>query len=197
MKVEKRLLLPLNIQLFAEEGGDEGGSPKTYTEEEYKKIQDDFAKMKSAFDKASSELADEKKKNKAKLSEEEKKKAEDEEKQKQFEEMSTKLKKFELKSSLSKVFNENEIDGVIDAIISNDTNKLAELISKSQEEFKKKTTEEAKKQFSKTAKIPGGDDSDDDGADENTKLVQELAKNQSLNKAGAKNTAWDNYKTKH
>ena len=199
MKEMKKMLLPLNIQLFAEEGGDNGGdpAPKTYSEEEYKKIQDEFAKMKASFDKASSELAEEKKKNKAKLSEEEKKKADDEEKQRQFEEMSTKLKKFELKASLSKTFDETEIDDIVDSIISNDINKLCELINKSKENYQKKVTEEAKKQFSKTAKVPGGNGGQDDETDENTKLIQNLAKSQSSANTEKKNTAWDNYKAKH
>ena len=189
MKEKKKMLLPLNIQLFADEGGagSDDPTPKTYTEEEYKKIQDDLAKMKASFDKASSDLAEEKKKNKAKLSEEEKKKADDEEKQRQFEEMSTKLKKFELKASLSKSFDETEIDDIVESIISNDTNKLCELIVKSKENYQKKVTEEAKKQFSKSAKVPGGNGNADDDEDEKTKLIADLAKNQSKEKGEMQN----------
>ena len=204
MKVEKsKLLLPLNIQMFADgDGGNgDGGNPpepKTYSEDEYKKIQDELSKMKASFDKASSDLAEEKKQNKAKMSEDEKRKVEDEEKQKRFDEMETKLKKYELKASLSKCFEETEIDEIVEAVVSNDTSKLAELISKSQEAYKKKVQDEAKKEFSKSAKIPGGNGSGDDNEDENTKLIQELAKAQSGgNKATHDNKAWDNYKTRH
>ena len=203
MKVEKsKLLLPLNIQMFADgDGGNgDGGNPpepKTYSEDEYKKIQDELSKMKASFDKASSDLAEEKKKNKAKMSEDEKRKVEDEEKQKRFDEMETKLKKYELKASLSKCFEETEIDDIVEAVVSNDTSKLAELISKSQESYKKKVQDEAKKEFSKSAKIPGGNGGDDD-KDENTKLIEELAKNQSSgNKTTHDNKAWDNYKNRH
>lgn len=198
MKVEKKLLLPLNIQLFADgEGEGEGGTPKTYSEEEYKKIQEDYAKMKASFDKASSELAEEKKRNKAKMSEDEKRKADDEEKQKQFDEMSKKLKRFELKASLSKSFADTEIDDIVEAIIENDSNKLAELISKSHEEYKKKVTEEAKKTFSKSSKVPGGNGEGQDDEDEKTKLIEDLAKSQSKDKTNSNNTAWGNYKSRH
>lgn len=203
MKVEERkLLLPLNIQMFADGDGGTGDggnppAPKTYSEEEYKKLQDELNKMKNSFDKASSDLAEEKKKNKAKMSEDEKRKADDEEKQKRFDEMETKLKKYELKASLSKCFEETEIDEIVDAVVSNDTNKLAELISKSHEAYKKKVQDEAKKEFSKSAKIPGGNNSGEDG-DENSKMIEELAKAQSGgNKSVNNNKAWDNYKTRH
>ena len=201
MKVEKKLLLPLNIQLFADGDGGNGGdggnppAPKTYSEEEYKKLQDELGKMKASFDKASSDLADEKKKNKAKMSEDEKKKLEDEEKDKKFKEMETELNKLKLKNSLSKTFEESEIEGIVEAIVSNDTAKLAELIVKSHEEFKKKTMEEAKKEFSKSSNIPGGSgDGKDD--DEETKKISELAKQQSAKKATTENKAWDNYKSR-
>ena len=201
MKVEKKLLLPLNIQLFADGDGGNGGdggnppAPKTYSEEDYKKLQDELGKMKASFDKASSDLADEKKKNKAKMSEDEKKKLEDEEKDRKFKEMETELNKLKLKNSLSKTFEESEIEGIVEAIVSNDTAKLAELITKSHEEFKKKTMEEAKKEFSKSSNIPGGSgDGKDD--DEETKKITELAKQQSAKKATTENKAWDNYKSR-
>lgn len=196
MKVEKKnLLLPLNIQLFADEGNDGGagqGETKTYSEGDYKKIQDEYAKMKAAFDKASSELAEEKKKTKAKMSEDEKKKADDDERQRQFEEMANKVKKFELKASLSKTFEENEIDGIVEAIVEGDTNKLAELISKSQETYKKKVSDEAKKEFSKSSTVPSGNADEDD---ENAKRLKELAEKQSK-RDSAKNDAWNNYKNR-
>lgn len=202
MKVEKKLLLPLNIQLFADGDGGNGGdggnppAPKTYSEEEYKKLQDELGKMKASFDKASSDLADEKKKNKAKMSEDEKKKLEDEEKDKKFKEMETELNKLKLKNSLSKTFEESEIEGIVEAIVSNDTAKLADLIVKSHEEFKKKTMEEAKKEFSKSSNIPGGSGDGKEDDDENTKTVAELAKTQSSKKPTTENKAWDNYKSR-
>lgn len=196
-KVVKRgLLLPLRIQLFAENGdGDNGGdnnqpAPKTYTEEE-------FNKMKAAFDKASSDLAEEKKKAKARMSDDEKKKTEDEEKQRKFEEMEKELNKLKLTSSLAKVFEESEIEGIVNAIVDNDVQTLADLISKSHEAYKKKVTDEAKKEFSKSSSVPGGNGSSSED-DEETKKIEELAKAQSSgNKAKTDNKAWNNYKERH
>ena len=180
----KKFLVPLNIQMFAD--GDEGGdgNPKTYSEEEYNK-------MKAAFDKASSELAEAKKKEKAKMSEEEKKKAESEEKDKEFESVKKELKQMKLSKSLSKVFTEaEECEAIAQALIDDDTDKVVELISKSQENFRKKVEEEAKSKFSKSAKVPGAADSDDGG--ENSKFA-ELAKKKST-KVEANDDKWNKFK---
>lgn len=193
MKVERKILLPLrlNIQQFAEDGGEGGASaPKTYSEEEYNKIQAELSKYKASFDKASSELAEEKRKSKAKMTEDEKKAQEDAEKEAKFNEMAKELQKFKLKSSLGKVFEGENLDNVVEAIVSNDLNKVTEIIVKTQEEFKTKTTEELKQQFSKSSKIPGGVGGDDDSDDD---LIKNLAKKQSSKKAKAENDAWKNY----
>lgn len=183
----KKLWLPLDIQMFAE-GGKEGGdeTPKTYSEEEYNK-------MKAAFDKASSELAEAKKKEKAKMSEDEKKKVELEEKDKEFESMKKELKKMKLSKSLSKVFTEaEECEGITNALIEDDIDKVIDLIGKSQENFRKKVEEEAKTKFSKSAKIPRATDSDDGG--ENSKIA-ELAKKKST-KVEDKGDAWGKFKNR-
>lgn len=65
---EKKRPLRLDIQLMAEDGGEDNGgkeTPKTYTEEEY-------LKLKKAFDDTASELSKAKKSAKEKLTEEEK-----------------------------------------------------------------------------------------------------------------------------
>lgn len=183
----KKLWIPLDIQMFAE-GGKEGGdeTPKTYSEEEYNK-------MKAAFDKASSELAEAKKKEKAKMSEDEKKKVELEEKDKEFESMKKELKKMKLSNSLSKVFTEaEECEGITNALIEDDIDKVIDLIGKSQENFRKKVEEEAKTKFSKSAKIPRATDSDDGG--ENSKIA-ELAKKKST-KVEDKGDAWGKFKNR-
>ena len=193
MKVERKIFLPLrlNIQQFAEDNGEGGaGAPKTYSEEEYNKIQAELSKYKASFDKASSDLAEEKRKAKAKMTEDEKKAQEDAEKEAKFNEMAKELQKFKLKSSLGKVFEGENLDNVVEAIVSNDLNKVTEIIVKTQEEFKTKTTEELKQQFSKSSKIPGGVSSDDDSDDD---VIKNLAKKQSSKKASVKNDAWDKY----
>lgn len=187
-----RLPLRLNIQMFAEgddgKGGDDGKSdsqPKTYSEEEY-------LKMKTAFDKASSELAEAKKKEKAKMTEEEKKKAELEEKDKKFSDMEKELTMLKMEKTLSKTFDEKYTKEVSEAIVTSDTEKLVDLIFKSQEEFKKRVMEEAKAEFSKKGKIPGASDSGSDG--ESSKIA-ELAKKKSA-KVENKDNAWDKYKNR-
>lgn len=183
----KKLLVPLDIQMFAE-GSSEGGeeNPKTYSEEEYNK-------MKAAFDKASSELAEAKKKAKDKLSEDEKKRLESEEKEKEFENVKKELKQMKLSKSLSKVFTEaEECEGIAQALIDDDVDKVIDLISKSQENFRKKVEEEAKLKFSKSAKIPGA--ADDNGGGENSKIA-ELAKKKST-KVESKTDAWDKFKNR-
>lgn len=183
MKVERfKLPLRLNIQQFADDNGGadngngEGDAPKTYSQEEYDKVQSELAKFKAALDKTSSELATEKKRAKAKLSEEEKKAQEDEEKNKKFTEMETTIRKYELKDSLSKSFEGETLDSLTDAIIGNDYKKIAEIIAKNHEEFKKVTIENAKKEFSKSSTLPGGNSSEADD------VITKLAKKQSEKK---------------
>lgn len=186
----KKLPLKLDIQMFAEGDDGKGGDdpnpqPKTYSEEEYKK-------MKDAFDKASSELAEAKKKEKAKMTEEEKKKVELEEKEKKFSDMEKELSVLKMEKTLSKTFDEKYTKEVSEAIVESNTEKLVELIFKSQEEFKKKVMEEAKAEFSKKGKIPGANDSGNEG--ENSKIA-ELAKKKST-KVENKADAWDKYKNR-
>lgn len=205
MKKERFIFkkLPLNIQLFAE-GNDGSGNadntgnnnpqsaPKTYSEEEYKKLQDDLAKMKASFDKASSELADSKRQIKEKMSEEEKKKLEDAEKSQKFVEMEKELQRLKMKSVLASSFEEKDIDEITEAVISNDYNKVVDLIAKVQNEFKTKAENEAKLKFSKSGKIPGGNDN---GSGEDDKIA-ELAKAQSSKKGNPNNDAWNKFKNR-
>ena len=186
----KKLPLKLNIQMFAEGDDGKGGDdpnpqPKTYSEEEY-------LKMKSAFDKASSELAEAKKKEKAKMSEEEKKKAELEEKDKKFSDMEKELTMLKMEKTLSKTFDEKYTKDVSEAIVTSNTEKLVDLIFKSQEEFRKRVMEEAKAEFSKKGKIPGANDS---GGEGDSSKIAELAKKKSA-KVENKVDAWDKYKNR-
>lgn len=102
----------INIQFFAE--GDEGGEgnqgnpPKTYSEEDYQKL-------KSSFDKTSSELAELKKQMKGKLSEDEKKAQEQEEINQKLRDYESKFEDFELKDELMKanIFTSDEVDKIV------------------------------------------------------------------------------------
>lgn len=69
----KKQLIPLNIQMFADgEGGVGNDTPKTYSQEDYDKLNAELEKFKKANDNLSKENAEHKRKAKEKLSEEEK-----------------------------------------------------------------------------------------------------------------------------
>ncbi len=157
MKIETtRKMIPLNVQLFAEPNNDNGGNgggndpqPKTYSEEEYNKL-------KASFDKTSSELAEAKKREKAKMSEEEKKTQEQEEVNKKLAEYESKFEDYALKEELLKgnIFTTEEIDKVIKA--KNDKPALLktimELFNSKVDNIKK----EAVADFMKSSNVGGG-----------------------------------------
>lgn len=70
MKKTKELL-SLQIQLFADDGDGDSGTPKTYTQEDIDKLNAEMEKIKKANDNLSKENADYKRKAKEKLTEEE------------------------------------------------------------------------------------------------------------------------------
>lgn len=186
--------LRLNIQQFADDpaqGEGQQQQPKTYTEEEYNKAQAEIAKYKASFDKASSELAEAKKEQRARLSEEQQKAIEEAERQKKIEDLEKSVKKYELKDSLSKSFTVPQAEELSNAIIEGDFAKVTGLIVKYNDEFMKTALENAKKEFSKSAKVPGGNDGD--GEDD---VIANLAKSQSQS-ATKENKNWDNYKQRH
>lgn len=117
--MEKKTLLnhfPLNIQLFADNGGEpnggngEGGGtpPITYTQEEYDKL-------KASFDKTSSELAKYKKEAKDKLSEEEKAKKLQEEKDQRLAELELRVLTGDMSSELLPLFGKDSTSKIIEA----------------------------------------------------------------------------------
>ena len=144
--------LPLNIQLFAEpnEGGEGGGepTPKTYTEEEYKKLKD-------SFDKSASELAEFKKRERERLTDEEKRVKEQEEKDAEYESMKSKIEDYELKNQLIKdnTFTSEEADSIIKekADSSKMLGVIVSLINKKVEEAVKT----AKADFMKSSDVDG------------------------------------------
>ena len=69
----KKQIIPLNIQLFAEDDGNgDGGTPKTYSQSDIDKLNAELEKFKKANDNLSKENAEHKRKAKEKLTEEEK-----------------------------------------------------------------------------------------------------------------------------
>lgn len=170
--MKKLRKLPFDLQLFAEgEGnpnpqaetgtpqGEPSGTPqpKTYSEEEYKKI-------KQAFDNSASELANLKKQLKAKQTDEEKQAQAQAEKETEFENMRKELTSIKTKSQLLKVFEEKDADTLTQCIVDNDTTKLLENLVSIITANVAKIKEEAKKEFMQSAHIPGSSAGSDDNS---------------------------------
>ena len=148
----QKMKFPLNIQLFAEGDGEQGGNdnpPKTYSEQEY-------LKLKASFDKVSSEVADLKKQAKARLSEDEKKEQEQEEVNQKLAEYESKFEDYALKDELMKgnVFTSEEIESIIKEKHNKPTllKTMVELFNKKVENIKKQAVAD----FMKSSDVGGG-----------------------------------------
>lgn len=87
----------------------------------YEKLQTDYQKVKISFDKASSELAETKRRFKANLSEEEQRKQELLEKEQKYAEIEKENLRYKYKSSLDKILNdEDDCEKVLNSLVSND-----------------------------------------------------------------------------
>lgn len=158
----QKRLIPLNIQLFAENepnndnGGNDGGTndnpPKTYSEQEY-------LRLKASFDKASSELAEAKKQVKAKMSEDEKKAQEQDEINKKLADYESKFEDYALKDELMKgnVFTSEEIESIIKEKNDKPTllKTMVSLFNKKIEDIKKQAVAD----FMKSSDVGGGNGS--------------------------------------
>ena len=158
---KKGLLINLadNLQLFAEDGGaDDGGKQnppaQKHTDEEYDKL-------KANFDKTSSEIAELKKQLKSKQSDEEKKAEEELTRQKEVEDLKKEVATYKIQSSLQEVFEKEETEKLIKPILDNDVDTLVKNLVELRKAYKDKIYAEAKEEFSKSAKIPGGNDDND------------------------------------
>ena len=161
-EIFKTKLFPLNLQLFAESGENEGGEGKGGDDKskqnppEHKYSDDDYLKLKGNFDKTASELAEIKKQLKAKLTDEEKKTEEEKAKQAEVENLKKELSTMRIKATLATAFSEDEIKGLTDLIITNDVEQLTAKLVEYRNAFKTKVYEDAKKEFSQSAGVPGG-----------------------------------------
>lgn len=143
MEKEKLLRFPLNIQLFGNGNEDVGSEDKptqpiTYSKEEYEKL-------KSSFDKTSSELAKMKKEASARLSEDEKKQKEQEEKDNRLKELELKVLTGDManelmgsgleKESISKIIETFKKGDMVDfcKVLSGEITKLVEKTQKTAE----------------------------------------------------------------
>lgn len=130
---DNKLLFPLNLQLFADDGGDNGGNggqPKTYTQEEFDKLVAERDKFKKANDDLSKENANYKRQAKDKLSEEEKLAEERKEKDKILEETRKELLSIKMtKEFMNTGFDEKTISSIIESFNSGDSVKFAKDLS--------------------------------------------------------------------
>lgn len=152
----QKLRFPLNIQLFADpnpsgEGDGNGGNdtpPKTYSEQEY-------LKLKSSFDKVSSEVADLKKQAKAKMNDDEKKAQE----QKEKDEILASTKKELLSIKLSKEFmiagfDEETTNKIVEAYNDNDAVAFARTLSTCIKTLVENARKEEQIQFQRSSTMP-------------------------------------------
>ena len=130
---DNKLLFPLNLQLFADDGGDNGGNggqPKTYTQEEFDKLVAERDKFKKANDDLSKENANNKRQAIDKLSEEEKLAEERKEKDKILEETRKELLSIKMtKEFMNTGFDEKTISSIIESFNSGDSVKFAKDLS--------------------------------------------------------------------
>lgn len=183
--MNKKKLLPLNIQLFAEggegsTGSSEGeGEEKTYTQEEYTRQANELAKLKAALDKTNAENKKYKDAEKARLSDEEKQKLALEEREKEFADMQKRLRKSELTSALSGTFTKEHTSKLVEALLEGvDDSKLAEVLCSIHSEIVDNATKQAKDSIRKGTYIPKEGAGDDDDEDFGKQLAKNFGKKQ-------------------
>ena len=135
--MKKTNLLPLNIQMFAENENvvDNGGvseeTPKTYSQEEYDKIIAERDKFKKSIDNLTKENADFKRKQKEKMSEEEKIAEAQKEKDRVLQETQKELLGLKLsKEFMIAGFSEETTSLLIESFTNNDSVEFVKTLSK-------------------------------------------------------------------
>ena len=168
---ELKKLFPLNLQLFADDGGNDNGgngseTPKTYTQEEFDKLIAERDKYKKANDNLSKENADYKRKAKDKLSEEEK----IAEEQKAKEEELANAKKELLSIKMSKEFmgvgfDEKTINNILESFNSGDGVEFARALSKHINNLIENVRKEEKTKFQQSSTTPPANGNTKSGLD--------------------------------
>ena len=135
--MKKTNLLPLNIQMFAENedvvdnGGVSEETPKTYSQEEYDKIIAERDKFKKSIDNLTKENADFKRKQKEKMSEEEKIAEAQKEKDRVLQETQKELLGLKLsKEFMIAGFSEETTSSLIESFTNNDSVEFVKTLSK-------------------------------------------------------------------
>ena len=135
--MKKTNLLPLNIQMFAENedvvdnGGASEETPKTYSQEEYDKIIAERDKFKKSIDNLTKENADFKRKQKEKMSEEEKIAEAQKEKDRVLQETQKELLGLKLsKEFMIAGFSEETTSSLVESFTNNDSVEFVKTLSK-------------------------------------------------------------------
>lgn len=185
---EKSLIKHLNIgkglQMFADDGGSDGGdggqgTPKTYTQEDIDKLNQELAKQKGILDKVNAENKKYKDEAKAKLGEEEKAKLEQEEKEKQFQTMQIELRTIKMSNSLiANGYTKEQADKIIDLKLNGKDEDFTKYLGELRKSMFDEATKKAKEEFSKNDYVPNGAS----GGDGNGQIgmAGQIAKNQNV-----------------
>ena len=184
---KKGLLFDLDIQLFAEPNPTEpGNEPNDDNPPKQKYSDEDYLKLKANFDKTSSEIAELKKQIKSKQTDEEKKAEEEATRQKEMDDLKKEVATYKIKNALSESFEKEEIEKISKAIIDGDVESLVKNLVDLRKAYKDKIYAEAKEEFSKSAKIPGGNGDSDE-------IPAEVQNYIDSKKARAKTNAHDHF----
>lgn len=133
------MLLPLNIQLFADEVDNNGNSTESnpndsskdsYSKEEYENLQKELQKLKNSNSKLSSEIAQKKKEERERLSKEEQEQLNKEEKDQKYAEMEKELNSIKMQSELSKSgLDDKSISSLIEVLTEGDNVEICKKIT--------------------------------------------------------------------
>ena len=169
MQQEKRKgpLVPLNLQLFAEDpsgNNGEGGNPNPNNQGDpktNKHSDEEYDKLKVQFDKTSSELAEIKKQLKSKQTDEEKKAEEEKVKNQEIEAMKKDLATYKIKAELGDTFETDEIEKLSKVLVEGNQEEIVKTLKEIVKAKKDKIYADAKKEFSQSSSLPGGNGKDD------------------------------------
>ena len=159
--MKKKNLLPLNIQMFAENedvvdnGGVSEETPKTYSQEEYDKIIAERDKFKKSIDNLTKENADFKRKQKEKMSEEEKIAEVQKEKDRVLQETQKELLGLKLsKEFMIAGFNEETTSLLVESFNNNDSVEFIKTLSKEIKNLVENARKQEQESFKQNGTLP-------------------------------------------
>lgn len=159
--MKKRNLLPLNIQMFAENedvvdnGGASEETPKTYSQEEYDKIIAERDKFKKSIDNLTKENADFKRKQKEKMSEEEKIAEAQKEKDRVLQETQKELLGLKLsKEFMVAGFSEETTSSLVESFNNNDSVEFIKTLSKEIKNLVENARKQEQESFKQNGTLP-------------------------------------------